>query len=73
MDWSGWVWMTSSKLGMYCHLGIYRLKIAIGLVFHGFLQQMKSILVDITSIHPSKPFPVIRGAWNGWMEVDTLG
>jgi hypothetical protein len=65
--------MTSSKLGMYFHLGMYRLKFAIGLVFDGFLQQMKSILVDKASIHPSKPFPGIRGAGNGWMAVDTLG
>jgi hypothetical protein len=73
MDWSGWVWMTSSKLGMYCHLGMYWLKFAIGLVLHGFLQQKKYILVDITYIHASKPFPGLRGGGNGWMAVDNFG
>jgi hypothetical protein len=76
MDWSGWVWMTSSELGMYFHFGnvlSFGFKSGIGLVLHGFLQYKKYILVDITYIHPSKPFPGLRGGGNGWMAVDTFG
>jgi hypothetical protein len=58
---------------MYFHFGMYGLKFAIGLVLHSFLQKKECILVDITYIHPSKPFPGLRGGGNGWMAVDNFG
>jgi hypothetical protein len=65
--------MSCSKLGIYSHLGMYGLKIAIGLVLLSYLQKMNCILVVMMYIHLSKPIPGLRGAENGWMAVDTFG